>query len=162
MSPVSGICVIITPGNQTNDANSSTSVSNITVPVPFTISSSVVIIVILISKASHPDTSASLSIFALISLLTVICNLYYFISAIADQTIGSGSSIYSIILLIGLLVNYINNVIFIFVSKYTLLQDTEFNCWRRGNVELIKETRIDVIHPSQVNIQDHLNSELIS
>ena len=162
MSPVSGICVIVSSGNQTADANTSSSVSNITVPVPFTISSSVVIIVILISKASHPDTSASLSIFALISLLSIICNLYYFISAISDQTIGSGKSIYSIILLIGLLVNYVNNIIFIFISKYTLLQDAEFNCWRRGNVELIKETKVDVIHPSQVNIQDHLNSELIS
>lgn len=124
MSPVSGICVAIIPNNQTSDGNTSSSISNITVPVPFTISSSIVIVVILISKASHPDTSASLSIFALISLLSIICNLYYFISSITDQTIGTSNSIYSIILLIGLLVNYINNVIFIFVSKYTLLQDS--------------------------------------
>lgn len=41
-------------------------------------------------------------------------------------------------LMVGLIINYVNNVIFLFVSKYTLLRDHDFNCWKRGNVQLIK------------------------
>lgn len=66
--------------------------------------------------------------------------------------------VYSVFLIVGLIINYINNLIFLFVSKYTLLKDNEFICWKRGNVELIKE-QFDMNQPSHDNLQDHLNSE---
>lgn len=39
-----------------------------------------------------------------------------------------------------MIVNYINNVIFLLVAKHTLLQDPDFILWKRGNVHIIKET----------------------
>lgn len=141
MMPNSGVCINIplNSDSQTNSTvNLTSTTSNIIIPVPFSISCTIIMTTITISKLLHPNTSISLAIFGLISVLAVICNLYYVFKGLTGS-FSQEKSIYTIILIVGLLINYINNIIFLFVSKFTLMKDHEFSCWRRGNVELIKE-----------------------
>jgi hypothetical protein len=163
MTPSSGICIVIPTNGVTGNTTNSTvnsSVSTAIIPVPFSISCSIVMTTVMISKLLHPNTSISLAIFSLISVLAIICNIFYLVKSLLGS-FTQDNSIYSIILIIGLLINYINNILFLFVSKFTLLKDHDFSCWKRGNVELIKEEKIEN-QPSHNNLQDHLNSDFNS
>ena len=59
--------------------------------------------------------------------------------------------------MVGVIFSYVNNVIYIFVVKFTLLKDELFILWKRGNVKLIKEDKIE--QPSHEKLEDHLNAE---
>lgn len=127
MMPSNGVCILI-PSNFTNSTNTtnitmnSTTTANIIIPVPFSISCVIVMSTVMISKLSHPHTTISLAIFGLISVLAIVCNLFYLIKSLTGS-FGQDKTIYPVILIIGLLINYVNNIIFLFVSKYTLLRD---------------------------------------
>ena len=80
-----------------------------------------------------------MSAFALISIIAVICDVFYLLKAIAYPSSSSNSiQPYAFILLAGVLFSYVNNIIFLFVARHTLLKDDQFIFWKRGNVNLIK------------------------
>ena len=49
--------------------------------------------------------------------------------------------IYLLVLITGVFVNYLNNILFLFVAKNTLQRDEGFLEWRRGHVKLIRDAR---------------------
>jgi hypothetical protein len=73
-------------------------------------------------------------------VVAAICNVFYVVRAFLAPPSGQ-TSLYVYILIVGVAVSYANNVIFIFLSRYSLLRDEEFVKWKRGNVELVKEDR---------------------
>lgn len=138
MMASTGVCITIPINNPTNNdstLNQTVSASETLIPVPFSIACLVVMGTVMVSKLAHPHTSISLAIFSLISVVAIVCNLFYFFRFVSSSL---QQNLYSIMLIVGLIINYVNNVIFLFVSKYTLLKDHDFSCWKRGNVQLIK------------------------
>lgn len=91
----------------------------------------------MISKYVHAETSVSVSVFAIISLVAVICDVFYLVRSAVAPPSGTVQP-YLYILAVGIIINYINNVIFLFVSKHTLLRDEGFLFWKRGNVHIVK------------------------
>jgi len=138
---LAGICVLPSTitNNTTNSSISASSSNSTSVPIPFSIVTLILVGCIFISKLMHNDTLISLAIFSVISVLSIICNLVYLIRKLADWGGLNSSSNYAIVLIVGLLINYVANVLFIFVAKHTLLKDESFICWKRGNVQLIKD-----------------------
>jgi len=135
----SGACVNLTNNSSGNSTNpTSVIASEFSVPIPFSIAESVLILIILISKLQHNQTLISLSILGVSCILAIVANVFYTISNLREM----GSilyNIYIIFLLIGLAVNYINNLIFLFLWKYTLGKDEGFDHWHKGKLVLIKK-----------------------
>jgi hypothetical protein len=70
--------------------------------------------------------------------LTIICNVYYLIISLINWTMLSPFNMYVIILIAGLVINYVANIVFLFISRSTLLKDEGFICWIQGHVRLVK------------------------
>ena len=70
---------------------------------------------------------------------------------------GDSVEMYVYILIVGVIFSYVNNVIYIFVAKHTLLKDEMFVFWKRGNVQIIKEGKLE--QPSHEQLEDQLNAD---
>lgn len=106
-------------------------------PVPFSLVTIGAWVCVLISKYIHSETVVSVAVFAILSVIAVICDLFYMLRATVPPESGSIDP-YTYILIIGVIVNYINNVIFLFMSRHTLFRDPDFILWKRGNVHIVK------------------------
>lgn len=124
-------------------------------PVPFSIAGVLVLCGIGLSRLLQPTTAASLAMLGCFSVVTVICNLFYFGKLMSNW---AGTSVgYGVVLILGLLLNYITNVLFLFMSRHTLLRDEQFLNWKRGHIELFKDH--DQNQASHANLRDALASE---
>ena len=107
-------------------------------PIPFSLSAVTLLACTGISKLIHPETVISISFFSLLAVLATICNVFYLVTDILQM---HSLKIYLLVLITGVFVNYLNNILFLFVAKNTLQRDEGFLEWRRGHVKLIRDAR---------------------
>ena len=155
MSNSNGICIV---GNATNSTTTPTPQESTSplIPIPFSIIVLGLSVCILISKYIHAETIVSVSVFATVSMLAAICNIFYMMRA-GISPHGDSVEMYVYILIVGVIFSYVNNVIYIFVAKHTLLKDEMFVFWKRGNVQIIKEGKLE--QPSHEQLEDQLNAD---
>ena len=146
---VNGICVVSASGTNGTTTITPEESSNTLVPAPFSIIAIGISICVLISKYIHSETVVSISVFALVSMLAVICDVFYMMRSLISPH-GESVQLYTFILIVGILFSYINNIIYLFVTKHTLLKDESFIFWKRGNVKIIKEGKLE--QPSHENL----------
>ena len=156
MTAVNGICVVSSTTNTNTVPVVEASSSTHLVPIPFSIILLGVSACILVSRFIHTETIFSISIFAMTGVLASLCNLFYMMRSSINPP-GATVETYIFVLVIGVIFSYVNNVIYLFVTKHTLLQDDMFILWKRGNVHLVKEDKLE--QPSHEQLEDHLNKE---
>jgi hypothetical protein len=94
----------------------------------------IIIIVCLLSKCQYPSTQLFVSFYGTGSILCIICTIFYFITFSIKDSSLSGASI---LLLIGLIINYVQNFIFLILLKFTLLIDESFKKFKIAHKEYL-------------------------
>lgn len=86
MMASAGVCITIaTNGSINATLNQTVSTSEALIPVPFSIACVVVMGSVMVSKLAHPNTSISLAIFSLISVVAIVCNIFYLFRSFASN-----------------------------------------------------------------------------
>jgi proprotein convertase subtilisin/kexin type 5 len=157
---VNGICVLNANTTNSNGSTLNDSIgSEALVPVPFSIVTAGLCACVLVSKYVHAETIVTIAVFAVVSLMCALCNVFYVLRGIIGQPYVSFLP-YLYLLIIGVVFSYVNNIIYLFVKKFTLERDDLFLLWRRGNVHLIKDEQPSHgnLEPSHEQLEDHLNA----
>jgi hypothetical protein len=88
-------------------------------PIPFTLGLIVTFTVCIFGKLQYPMTFLSISVYALGSMICIVGNVYYLINFLLSRII----EISSILLIIALVINYLLNIVFLILNKFTILKD---------------------------------------
>jgi hypothetical protein len=92
-------------------------------PVPFCVGLSVVWLICLLSKCQHPQTHLSISFYALGSVVCIGSFAYYLVLFIIK---AEALDTTTTLLIVGLILNYIQNLVFFVLSRVTIFKDLGF------------------------------------